>query len=42
LLMMQKIKDYLDRHLPPAKYSDGKKTPCLFYRACNVFDLVDD
>lgn len=40
--MIQKIKEFLDKVLPPAKYSNGKDTSCLFYRACNAVDPIDD
>lgn len=40
--MLEKIKKFLDEKLPDAKYSDGTKTSCIFYRAFNVFDIHDD
>ena len=40
--MLQKVKEFLDKALPEAKYSDGTETKCIFYRACNVFDISDD
>lgn len=40
--MFDKVKEKLDKILPEAKYSDGKTTKCLFYRACNILDISDD
>ena len=40
--MIEKVKKFLDKTLPDAKYSDGTKTTCIFYRAWNVFDIQDD
>jgi hypothetical protein len=40
--MLEKVKEFLDKTLPDAKYSDGTKTDCIFYRAFNVFDIQDD
>lgn len=40
--MIEKIKEFLDKVLPPARYSNGEKTSCLFYRLCNVVDPIDD
>ena len=40
--MLQKVKKFLDENLPEAKYSDGTEAKCVFYRACNVVDIVDD
>jgi hypothetical protein len=40
--VLEKIKEFLDERLPDARYSDGTKTRCIFYRACNVFDIRDD
>jgi hypothetical protein len=40
--MLENLKKFLDEKLPPAKYTDGKETKCLFYRTCNIFDISDD
>jgi len=40
--MLEKVKEFLDDSLPDAKYSDGEKTNCVFYRLCNVLDIRDD
>lgn len=40
--MLGKVKKFLDDVLPDAKYSDGTESKCIFYRACNIFDISDD
>lgn len=40
--MFGRIKKFLDDILPTAKYSDGTESKCIFYRACNIFDISDD
>lgn len=40
--MLQKVKEFLDRTLPGAKYSDGRESECIDYRLYNMVDIADD
>jgi len=40
--MFSKIKKFLDKRLPQATYSTGKKSKCTFYNLCSAFDITDD